>query len=386
MRKLASRLTLVGVGLLVSIAAALPVQAIESFGIGALPANPRPDNPRTKSIFVYEVKPGEAVQDEIKLINNSPTTKTIVVYPVDSQASSDGAFACAQAVDERKAIGGWIKLDKSEVTLQPNSSEKVPFTVVVPSGIQVGEHNGCIAVQDASPSATTTTENGIVLSFRSAIRVAVTIPGKIVTELALVDVKSEQRDTKIQISPILKNTGNVSLDTKLDVSLKTLFGEKIGAANGEFPVLTETTSRFNFEVERPFWGGWYLQEVHATYAPLADAGNDAKSTELTTQKRQIFIAPHPLAATVEVGVPLLVLAGAIYAFRRQRSMKSLKASTVLYVIKKGDDVQSVARAHDIGWNRLAKLNRLKAPYTLKSDDTLLVPRTESKQKKPLQKD
>lgn len=88
--------------------AAGPAYAIESAGIGAVPANPRASNSRTQSIFVFESSGGKKLNDAIKIVNNTSQQKTIRVYPVDSQHSSDGAFACAQEADERKSVGSCL--------------------------------------------------------------------------------------------------------------------------------------------------------------------------------------------------------------------------------------------------------------------------------------
>lgn len=52
-----------------------PVQAAETGGIGGKPANPRSDNPRTESIFVYELKPGETTKDAVEIYNNTDEQK-----------------------------------------------------------------------------------------------------------------------------------------------------------------------------------------------------------------------------------------------------------------------------------------------------------------------
>src|SRR5688500_3251992 len=72
-----------------------PVHAVESGGIGGRPARPDPSNPRTESIFVFPVEPGQKTENAVRVYNNSGTEKIIGVYAVDSQVSSGGSFACA---------------------------------------------------------------------------------------------------------------------------------------------------------------------------------------------------------------------------------------------------------------------------------------------------
>lgn len=45
-----------------------------------------------------------------------------------------------------------------------------------------------------------------------------------------------------------------------------------------------------------------------------------------------------------------------------------------YKVKKGQTVFSIAQEHGIDWTALATLNNLKAPFTLKPDQVLKIPR------------
>ena len=349
------------------------VNAIESGGIGAIPANPQTNNPRTKSIFVYEAKPNVVKTDAVKIINNSDTQKTIKVYAVDSQHSSDGAFACAQAVEAKKDVGSWIQLDKNEITVDAGKTEEIPFTVTVPANAETGEHNGCIAIEDVR-APKQQMENGIVLSFRSALRVAITVPGKIEANLDFTNLLVNQQKDKIVVSPVLKNTGNVSVDATIKVSLNTLLNHKKAESEGTFVVLNKDESRFNIELSRPFWGGWYELKTEATYAPLQqNPSGVAPKTATNSKSLTLFIAPHPTAVLI-YAILLVVFVGAIsYLIWRHRQLVTLRQRTVEYKVRSGDDIQVIAEKLSVNWRKLAKLNNLKAPYSLQVGQTIRVP-------------
>lgn len=349
------------------------VYAVENQGIGAIPANPRADNPRTQSIFVYETAQGTQLKDGLKVVNNTGETKTIKLYPVDSQGSSDGAFACAQEADSREGVGHWISLDQETIILEANSSQVVPFTVNIPGNADVGEHNGCLVIQDTSPKAAQS-QGGVALSFRSAIRVAITIPGDTVAKLTLVSVKQETSNSKkLVISPSYKNEGNVSLDTTIGVNIKNVFGGHVDGEGGEFPVLPDSTSKFNFELEQPFWGGWYRRVVATTYTKLSDQGDASKKGALATQSQWIFVRPSATALAIELSALLLLTAAGIRIIRKKKSHKELQKTLTTYTVKKGDDIQTLAKTLHVSWKTLAKVNRLKPPYTLKAGSSIKVP-------------
>lgn len=365
------------VGGLLSLAVT-PVGAVESYGIGAVPAHPSEDNPRTKSIFVYEAKTGSVTQDAVKLINNTAEEHIVKVYAVDSQHSSDGAFACAQAVDEKKDVGSWLVLEQNEVTLPPHGNQEVSFKVTVPPNAETGEHNGCIAIEDVR-APTQQVGNGIVLSFRSALRVAVTVPGKIQANLTFTNVLINDDSGKLVVSPVVKNTGNVSVDASVRSSLTTVFGNVVAESKGTFVVLNKDESRFNFNFERPFWGGWYSLQTEATYAILKEhpGASDMKQTA-RSETRSLFIAPNPTALFVYISSLVAIASVTIYLIWQRRRFKLMHQATVAYDIKPGDTLQALAEQAGINWRMLAKLNRLKPPYSLRSGQTLRIPKRRPK--------
>lgn len=362
-----------------------PAGAIESANIGALPANPRDDVPRSKSIFVYELKPGIGQKDGVMVINNSSSEKNILVYAVDSQRSSDGAFACAQKADEQVGLGKWTVLEKTRVTVAPNSSEVVPFTITLPANVDVGEHNGCIAVQeDVAPSAEQS--NGILLSYRSALRIAVLVPGAITSKLDFNNVLFDVTSGKVKVSPIVKNTGNVSVDATILSRLMNVFGQESAKAEGTFVVLANQESRFNFELDRPFWGGWYQQKVSASYVPLrfTDAAPaEAKKSEAVS--RWVYVSPTPAALLIETLIALAILGGIGYVLWQRRQRVLFAKYSEVYIVESGDTLQGMATEAGVSWRQLARLNNIKPPYTLTPDQEIKIPGAHDKPKRQTSK-
>jgi hypothetical protein len=360
-----------GLFLLLLLASLLPVannvSAVEYGGIGGRPAYPREDNPRTESIFVHTLNPGSSVNEGVRVINNSAESRTLLIYAVDSVVSSGGAFSCAQAVDQKTDVGGWIKLAKSEVTLASLTTEVVPFTLTAPNSSSVGEHNGCIVIQEkkeADPSAT-----GIVLSFRTGLRVAVLIPGDIVRKLAIGGL-SIAHDEKgdILLTPKVKNEGNVSVDADVQVVTRYFFGKTLIEHGGEYPVLSGEESEWNFKIEKPFWGGFFRTSYAIEYDPDNEAGIGSQSgkplAKLKASPEWFFSMPAWPALIIE----LIVLALIAYLIASYRAMKRksrwIEESWVPYIVKSGDDITQLADKFEVSWKLLAKANKLKGPYTL----------------------
>jgi hypothetical protein len=346
----------------------------ESGGIGGRPARPDPSNERTKSIFIKTVSPGQSASDEVEVVNNSQEKKSVLVYPTDSVPSSGGAFACAQAVDTSSAVGSWIIIPESEITLLPGESKRVPFTVKVPTNASIGEQNGCIVLQE---KRTVEVQGGIGLNFRTAIRVAVLVPGQVEKSLAPLSIQVNQQKNIILITPEVKNTGNVSLDTDVVTKVKTMLGTTIATQKNTFPVLRDQLTQWNFEFEKPFWGGWYTGTYELTFDQssegfLRSSRQDPKT--ISGQSKIIFVAPHPVAALIEITI-IGAFGMLLFYLRRKRGhSQAVRDHWTTYRVQKGDDIESVAEKYAINWKKLALSNSLKAPYTLSAGQRIKVPK------------
>jgi hypothetical protein len=371
-------LVVLGICLLVGGQLVGSAKAVEYGGVGGRPAQPRADNPRSKSIFIYTLKAGQSTSDGVRIVNNTPKTRTISVYPVDAVLASGGTFSCAQAAEQAKDVGSWITLSKNTVTVKANSNVVVPFTVTVPLKVDVGEHDGCIAIQEAS-QANASDKSGVVLSFRSAIRMAVTIPGKIVKKLSITNISTQPgNNNTVVITPAVRNEGNVSLDTTIRSSLQPLVGVGSVDTTGTYPILPRSSASWNLELKRPFWGGWYRATVAATYNSDPASSLGSKNGMRTTVRKTshvLFVAPAPLALVIELLIILVIIGLIAWVLRRRRQYHHVRTRWSNYKVNDGDTIMVVARRHHVSWKRLARANKLRAPYHLEAGQTLRVPPT-----------
>ncbi len=363
----------VALGVAAAFAAALPVAAVEQGGLGGRPAHPRAGNTRSESIFIHTLDAGKQIADSVQVINNTPEIKKVLVYAVDSQMSSGGAFACAQAADKPVGVGRWIEVSQKGITLAPGSKQTVDFAIAVPKDATPGEHNGCIVIQDTKQQASPDS-NGIVLSLRSAIRVAITVPGDIQKGLVFTGLGFDRKtDDKIVLSAALKNNGNVSLDTQLDVRLRSPVAFSVASTGGNFPVLSGSEGRFNFETGRPFWGGWYRLVATAKYNddPAVMLGQ-GKPTAVIEKNAWVFLTPKPVAAIIELLVlATVVTALAIYFVRRIHHRRAMQRATI-HTVKPQENLHTIADHYHMSWKQLARINRLKPPFQLKLGQILTV--------------
>lgn len=350
--------------------------AVDYAGIGGKPAYPQEGNPRTESIFVHTIVAGQSADDGVLLVNNSETTKTLQVYAVDSVNSSDGAFACAQKADQSKTVGTWIALESSEVTLEPNTTATVPMKITVPATANVGESDGCVVIQEKKSDADV--QSGMSLSFRTAIRVAITVPGKITRLLSIAELSHQKKSDGSHVVNIgVTNNGNVSIDADVQTDVQSLLSTALFAQHGSIPVLRSQTSSLHFDLPKTFWGGWYRATVAVSYDAHQDAAIGVSSgkgdTVLHSQTAWFFIAPSTNGLIIEIGIAaallLLIILAIVVLYRR----RWIRKTWVEYSVQSTDDIKQVAEQHKVSWKLLVKVNHLRAPYTLHAGDMLRVP-------------
>lgn len=365
---------LLSASLLATTVPANPATAIENAGIGGRPANPDPANPRTSSIFVYSLAGGAVKEDAVNVINNSGQPKTLSVYATDASESADKTFACKQASEEVKAVGTYIKLAASEVTLESGETMPVPFTLTLPPDAQPGEQNGCIAIEEKVGS--TNNQSGVRLSLRSALRVAITVPGDLRREISILSsgISRKPNSSDYLAQAKVQNTGNVSSDTDIEIVVKGFFGEQYKKFGGQYAIFPGESADYNFDVKQPFFGGFYRAKTVASYSKPDQTGAPVgDKVYVNNQSRLKLLWPTPPGLAIEVGV-LLLLAGLLMRIiRRRRTRRRIATRWVEYTVKRGDDIYEIAERHEVSWKLLAKANKLKAPYRVKTGTVLLVP-------------
>lgn len=352
--------------------------AIEYTGTGGLPAYPRTDNTRSGEIFVHTAEPGTVIEDGIIVTNNTDEIKTLNVYATDKAKTGNSGFGCTQRSEIDKVLGSWIKLEKTEIVLQPGTHTIVPFTISIPENADVGEHNGCIAIEENNQISREETA-GLSLSTRVSIRVAITIPGDIVKDLEIVSFLTESKNAgRRLIKATAKNNGNVSIDADVQIKVYDLFGKLIKEFGGEFPVMREKFGEWFFPFERySIWGGFYKATLALEYDqdPTSEIGieNDNPKTRLEGGSIIFFQPPSIIGLFIEIIVFLCILSGIILGITAIKRKHWIKTHWVPYKIQPGDEVKDIAKKFNVSWKVLAKANDLEPPYSLHDLETIQAP-------------
>lgn len=286
-----------GIVMLMIAQVAITTPLFATSGIGGRPGNPDPKNPRTQSIFIYELQGGMQKNDQLVVTNGTDKAEEIDVYAVDGTTTASGDIACKERSESRDGAGAWVSLSKDSVRLNPGQSAPVDFTVNVPEGVDVGEHSACLAVQrrvvDEQPTA-----GGVVIQTRQAVRMAIIVPGKIHRDVAIERFAVDNSGGKQQYDIALKNIGNVSADVRVALIVKDGAGNVVYENGGQYPVMADKEKSMRFESQlAPFWGGRYTAELSISYDK--EAGKFGVS-----QNQSDIIAKHAEPIVVRFGLTL----------------------------------------------------------------------------------
>lgn len=353
--------------------------------VGGRPAEPDPDNPRSQSIFIYTLKAGETKKDKLFLSNSGDSEETVDLYPVDGVVTNTGSYTCEQKVEDRSGVGSWIKLAQDQVTVPAKGSLVVDFTVLIPSKVDVGEHNGCIAIERVGQEEQGT--GSIHVRTRQAVRMAVIIPGDIYRVVTIDSFKAVDGKNNRQYDIILKNTGNVSADTDIKITLKDIFGNEVYKNGGQYVTIANEKLELLFDdTTKPFFGGWFTAKASIAYDKRAGTFGTADKTQLITSESApvtVFIWPSVWAFILLGFLVLFVVAFFVWRRREKRVAKSavdrsLSKNTTQtwgkYTVKDGDTLQLLAERYSTTAVKIATLNKIPMSTDLKIGSTIYVPR------------
>lgn len=354
------------------------VFGLEAGSLGIRPAYPDPKNKLTQSWFIYNLEPGESKEDAAIVTNFGGEEVTIKIYVVDSKLSNDDSFTLEMENEEKNDVGAWVKflkeelieetkevgkveIEKMEVTLDAGEAKEIPFIITISENADVGEHSGGIVIQ-AIPKERA--EGQMVVVTRMGARIYQTVPGEIIKKLVLTNFTVQSKKEKYIINFSLKNEGNVSLTPEVKLSINDLFFHKIDQAlQSKFQVSRGAEIRRSFEWEKPklykfTYPGKFLLQAEINYD-----GEQIKSDPII-----IWIIPW-LEISILGGIILILLI--IFGIRKLLAKKERKRMKE-YKVKAGETIESIASQFGMNWRKLAKINKLKPPFILKTRQKIYI--------------
>lgn len=218
--------------LLLCLLCAAPARAADN---GSWSVHPVSSAVAARPYFYVSADPGQTIEDKVVVANKTDRPLTFRLYAADAyNTPRDGGFAVRTVGERMRSVGAWAKPAKDRVTVPGRKSVTVPFTIRVPRDAEPGDHPGAIVALDERVEKG---DGGVALGVQRAVgaRVYLQVSGPTLPALAVEDVRvSHHRplvpglgDSTATISYTLHNTGNVTLDPKVELRARGLFGRTL---------------------------------------------------------------------------------------------------------------------------------------------------------------
>jgi hypothetical protein len=177
--------------------------------------------------FAYTLDPGGELHDAIVVVNHGERPLDLAVYAADGFTTGSGQLDLVAGDAPSVGVGAWVRAGSDVVTVPPEQSVEVPFTLTVPDSATPGDYLGGIV--------TSTTQSdeaqGIDVERRLALRIRLRVGGETTPSLSVEDVAVAYSGTANPVGTgdatvdyTVHNTGNTVLTARQAVSVAGPFG------------------------------------------------------------------------------------------------------------------------------------------------------------------
>jgi hypothetical protein len=224
---------LLGLGLFLALfVAPAPAHAADN---GSWSVYPAASKVAARPYFYLSADPGATIEDKVVVANKTDGPLTFRLYAADAyNTARDGGFAVRTVAEKQRGVGVWAKPAKSRVTVPAHGKVTVPFTLSVPEGAEPGDHPGALVALDERIDKG---DGAVALGVQRAVaaRIYLRVGGPTVPAIAVEDVRVSHHqplvpglgDSGATISYTLRNTGNVTLNPKVELRATGLFGRTL---------------------------------------------------------------------------------------------------------------------------------------------------------------
>lgn len=334
-----------------------------------LELNPNENLNRRKPPLVYQLKPTRSVEDILTIRNFSPDQDyQLRVYAVDSLQGGDGTIAFQLANRPRNNIGQWTTFDQDMVTVKAGTTAFVPYRITIPENSAPGTFQGGLIAEIA------TTGNGLDNQVRIVPRLIepliISIPGRKSLRYSLDDFWVQEHDGEPCFHFFLSNRSNIILFGQARLSIEgTMLSEPYQMAANDLTILQDKTLEKNLHFSNPPLWGDYLATLEVEIYEFNAATGQMALLDTLTRQVQFTIIPWCCIIAFFVLVGLLVCA----EYCRRHYLRTRLVETFVHRVKKGETLLSIADTYHVNWKTVAKLNKLKKPYTISPGNILNLP-------------
>ena len=179
--------------------------------------------------FQLPMDPGDTRRLEVEAANFGEAESRARTYAADVYTIVNGGFGADLFGEEATGATSWIAYPSQEMSLAPGDALVIPFEVTVPDDTAPGEYVAALVIENAEPVRSSGSV-AIDQVNRSAIAVAIDVPGPRAPGLAIGAVGHKTAGERSVVTFEVLNTGNVHLRPAGDFRLRGADGTELSAA------------------------------------------------------------------------------------------------------------------------------------------------------------
>jgi hypothetical protein len=215
------------------------------YNLGSLDVAPVAQNGgATPEWFVEYLKPGESLQEKIRISNFGTSPLTLAIYAADTAKNDDKQFFAKNPNELSDDIAGWIHLPTDTITLEGGQSKIISTNFIIPENAGVGLHTGAVIVRNMTGG-----QDNVI--YEKGIRVYLNVTGAIITKSQNVNASMEQSATDITTNVTTNNKGTTDITTNFDLVIKDVFGTTINTVHREKLIKPGTTGTTALTIPKP---------------------------------------------------------------------------------------------------------------------------------------
>lgn len=275
-----------------------PVQAQETVSLVVSP-------PSTQ----IEGKPGETIQKNVKITNNSPESELILQAHVQDFIVQDDLgtpIPVSVTTSGRYLASPWFTLEKSEFVIPANQTMQIVVLINVPDDALPGGHYAGVFFQPVAARNMKKTVSYTAAQVGSLF--AITVPGDIKFDALIKDFRTKLDVFEfgpIDFTAVIENQSDTHITPKTNIVIHDMFGRKLADVPVNDVNIFPYTSRTLQATWETVWGlGRYSATLSSAYGPGM----------LASRTTYFWIMPYRILAAI--GVVLLVLLALIISIRR----------------------------------------------------------------------
>ncbi|MBD3250211.1 MAG: hypothetical protein GF381_01395 [Candidatus Pacebacteria bacterium] len=220
------------------------------------------------------VNPGEKIQTDIRVKNNSNQTLSLKSYARDFIVGENGRtpIPVDQSVSNRWSLASWMAVVPNQHELGPNETAQINIVIEVPDDALPGGHYAMVlhqptnnepATQDLDAQEAVTSINQMVGTLFYVI-----VDGPINEEAYITDFKFNnfQEFGPVPFSFKVSNQSDIHIKPRMEVDIFNLIGQKVDSIKVEprniFPL---TSLNFNGKWEKVWGFGLYKAKLTLSY-------------------------------------------------------------------------------------------------------------------------